>query len=184
MPSLLPSASLRSFWPPGNGSAEQWPSTLTCADVPLHRRRNGDASKTGLNMHRLHTKRLMDEVAVRAEQSIPQLDPIDVDPAAAARIVRMQWRMPVGAVHGLVRWMEAAGCIIIEEDFGTTRVDGMSQWIEDYPVLLINDRLPVDRKRSPWPMSSDTWSCTQQTSRTPLRRTPTSLRPSFSCQRR
>jgi Zn-dependent peptidase ImmA (M78 family)/DNA-binding XRE family transcriptional regulator len=127
-------------------------SGAMAVDAHMRRRATAPATKwrrleARLNMHRLHTRRLMDEVAIRAEQSIPQLDPIDVDPAAAARIVRMQWRMPVGAVHGLVRWMEAAGCIIVEEDFGTTRVDGMSQWIEDYPVLLINKRLPVDRKR-------------------------------------
>ncbi|MGC1511997.1 MAG: XRE family transcriptional regulator [Acidimicrobiales bacterium] len=122
--------------------------------VDAHMRRRATAPATvwrrieaRLNMHRLHTRRLMDEIAVRAEQSLPQLDPIDIDAAAAARIVRMQWRMPVGTVNGLVRWMEAAGCIVIEEDFGTTRVDGMSQWIEDYPVVLINSRLPVDRKR-------------------------------------
>ena len=122
--------------------------------VDAHMRRRATAPATvwrrleaRLNMHRLHTRRLMDEVAIRAEQSIPQLDPIEVDPGAAARIARMQWRMPVGAVHGLVRRMEAAGCIIIEEDFGTARVDGMSQWIEDYPVILVNSRLPVDRKR-------------------------------------
>lgn len=122
--------------------------------VDAHMRRRATAPATvwrrleaRLNMHRLHTRRLMDEVAIVAEQSIPQLDPLDIDPAAAARIVRMQWRLPVGAVHGLVRWMEAAGCIVIEEDFGTTRVDGMSQWIDDYPVVLINNRLPIDRKR-------------------------------------
>ncbi len=122
--------------------------------VDAHMRRRATAPATvwrrleaRLNMHRLHTRRLMDEVALRADQSIPQLDPLEIDPSAAARIVRMQWRMPVGPVHGLVRWMEAAGCIIIEEDFGTTRVDGLSQWIGDYPVVLINSRLPTDRKR-------------------------------------
>lgn len=122
--------------------------------VDAHMRRRATAPATAwrrlearLNMHRLHTRRLMDEVALRADQTIPQLDPIDIDPAGAARLVRMQWRMPVGPVHGLVRWMEGAGCIVIEEDFGTTRVDGMSQWIEDYPVVLINNRLPTDRKR-------------------------------------
>lgn len=122
--------------------------------VDAHMRRRATAPATAwrrlearLNMHRLHTRRLMDEVAVRAERSIPQLDPLEIDPAGAARIVRMQWRMPIGAVHGLTQWLEGAGCIVIEEDFGTTRVDGMSQWIEDYPVMLINSRLPTDRKR-------------------------------------
>jgi Zn-dependent peptidase ImmA (M78 family) len=88
-----------------------------------------------------------EEVAVRAEQSVPRLDVFEVTPAASARIVRMQWRMPVGPIRNLMRWLEAAGCVVIEEDFGTARVDGLSQWIDDYPVIMINSRAPTDRKR-------------------------------------
>jgi Zn-dependent peptidase ImmA (M78 family) len=35
----------------------------------------------------------------------------------------------------------------LEEDFGTARIDGMSQWIDDHPVMLINSAAPTDRKR-------------------------------------
>lgn len=42
---------------------------------------------------------------------------------------------------------KSAGCVVIEEDFGTARVDGLSQWVEDCPVILINARVPTDRKR-------------------------------------
>jgi Zn-dependent peptidase ImmA (M78 family) len=59
----------------------------------------------------------------------------------------MQWRMPIGPVRSLSAWLEAAGCLVIEEDFGTTRVDGLSQWIDDHPIMLINSRAPTDRKR-------------------------------------
>lgn len=100
-----------------------------------------------LNMYRLHTRMVYEEVALRAEQTVPRLDPVEVTPGAAARIVRMQWRMPVGPVRNLVRWIEAAGCVVIEEDFGTARVDGLSQWVDDYPLILINLRAPTDRKR-------------------------------------
>ena len=62
-------------------------------------------------------------------------------------MVRMQWRMPIGPVRGLVRWLEAAGCLVIEEDFGTTHVDGLSQWIDDHPIVLLNSAAPTDRKR-------------------------------------
>ncbi|ANZ37388.1 XRE family transcriptional regulator [Lentzea guizhouensis] len=122
--------------------------------VDAHMRRRQSAKPTvwrqleaQLNMYRLHARLVCEEVSIRAEQSIPRLDLFETTPEAAARIVRMQWRMPVGPVRGLVRWMEAAGCIIIEEDFGTARVDGLSQWIDDYPVVMINMRAPTDRKR-------------------------------------
>lgn len=76
-----------------------------------------------------------------------QLEPEETQPAAAALITRAQWKMPIGPVLHLIRWLEAAGCIVIEEDFGTTRVDGLSQWIGDHPVILVNSGLLADRKR-------------------------------------
>lgn len=122
--------------------------------VDAHMRRMRTAKPTvwrkweaRLNMYRLHTRSLFEEVSLRAEQQVPRLDPVETDPATAARLVRMQWRMPVGPVRSLTKWLEAAGCLIIEEDFGTPRIDGMSQWIGDHPILLINSRVPTDRKR-------------------------------------
>jgi Zn-dependent peptidase ImmA (M78 family)/transcriptional regulator with XRE-family HTH domain len=100
-----------------------------------------------LNEYRLHASLLFEEVSIRADQRVPALDPLDVPAADAARLVRMQWRMPIGPVHTLVRWLEAAGCLVIEEDFGTSRVDGMSQWVGDHPVILLNSAAPTDRKR-------------------------------------
>jgi Zn-dependent peptidase ImmA (M78 family) len=47
----------------------------------------------------------------------------------------------------LSRWLESAGCVILEEDFESARVDGLSQWIGDHPVMLLNSAMPVERKR-------------------------------------
>ena len=122
--------------------------------IDVHMRRQATAKpsiwrqlEARLNMYRMHARHLFEEVSIRAEQRIPTFDPIDVDPQDAARLVRMQWRMPVGPVRSMVRWMESAGCLVIEEDFGTPRVDGLSQWIGEHPVVLLNSRSPVDRKR-------------------------------------
>src|ERR1044072_7334444 len=122
--------------------------------VDAHMRRRLTAKPTlwrqleaKLNLYRMHTRMLYEEVAVRAEQSVPRLDIVETDPVTAARVVRMQWRMPVGPVRNLTGWLEAAGCVVIEEDFGTPRVDGLSQWIDDYPIIMINGRSPTDRKR-------------------------------------
>lgn len=122
--------------------------------IDAHMRRQATAKPTvwrqleaKLNMYRMHARYLFEEVSLHADQRVPTFDPIDVDPAAAARLVRMQWRIPAGPVRHLAQWMEAAGCLIIEEDFGTPRVDGLSQWIDDHPVVLANLRSPTDRKR-------------------------------------
>lgn len=100
-----------------------------------------------LNVYRWHTTHLFEEVSLRAEQYVPAIDPLGVPPADAARLVRAQWRLPAGPVRSLAQWLEAAGCLLIGEDFGTPRVDGMSQWSGDHPVILYNVAMPRDRIR-------------------------------------
>jgi Zn-dependent peptidase ImmA (M78 family) len=122
--------------------------------VEAHMRRRQTAKPTmwrqaeaRLNMYRMHASLLFEEVSLQADQEVPRFDLFEMTPAEAARMVRMQWRMPMGPVRGLIQWLEAAGCLVIEEDFGTARIDGMSQWVDDHPVILINSRAPTDRKR-------------------------------------
>ncbi|MEU6524863.1 ImmA/IrrE family metallo-endopeptidase [Streptomyces sp. NPDC046924] len=122
--------------------------------VDAHMRKRATAKATTwrqlearLNMYRMHVRYLMEEVSLRAEQRIPTFDPVDTDPADAARMVRMQWRMPIGPIRSVTPWVEAAGCVVVAEDFGTSRVDGLSQWVDDHPVILINQAAPVDRLR-------------------------------------
>lgn len=100
-----------------------------------------------LNMHRLHARRFFEHVSLQADQRVPVFDPLEVEPRTAAQFVRMQWRMPAGPVRSLVGWIEAAGCLVLEEDLGTPRIDGLSQWIDDLPVVLLNRNMPTDRKR-------------------------------------
>lgn len=121
-------------------------------DAHMRRRQTAPATtwrrlEARLNMLRLHTSLLFEEVSLAAERSIPALDPLEIRPADAARIVRMQWRMPIGPVRDLMGWLESAGCMIVGEDFGTSRVDGLSQWIGDHPVVLYNVLAPTDRLR-------------------------------------
>ncbi|WP_026198112.1 helix-turn-helix domain-containing protein [Sciscionella marina] len=122
--------------------------------VDVHMRRRATAKATvwrqleaRLNTYRMHARQLFEEITMRAEQTVPRFDPLETPAADAARMVRMQWRMPIGPVRGTIRWLESAGCLVIMEDFGTARVDGLSQWVDDLPVMLVNRRSPVDRIR-------------------------------------
>lgn len=122
--------------------------------VDAHMRRRATAKagtwrqlEAQLNMLRLHLQQLWEEVAAKAPNRVPGFDPIDVDPEEAALITRMQWKMPIGPVRNVTQWLESAGIVVHEADFGTTRVDALSQWIDDLPVVLINAALPTDRKR-------------------------------------
>lgn len=100
-----------------------------------------------MSKYRLHSSLLFEEVSPRADQTVPSFDPLETPPQAAALMVRAQWRLPAGPVRHLIRWLEAAGCLVFEEDFGTARVDGVSQWVGDHPVLLVDGLSPTDRKR-------------------------------------
>jgi Zn-dependent peptidase ImmA (M78 family)/DNA-binding XRE family transcriptional regulator len=122
--------------------------------VDAHMRRRATAKATvwrrleaELNAYRMHARQMSEEVTIRAAQEVPRFDPIETPAADAARMVRMQWQMPIGPVRDLVRWLEAAGCLVIMQDFGSGRVDGMSQWVDDLPVMLVNERTPTDRLR-------------------------------------
>ena len=122
--------------------------------ITAHMRRRATAKATiwhrleaQLMLYRLHVKHLFDEIELRTSLTIPWLDPFDYDPATAARIIRMQWRMPSGPVRDLTGWMEKAGCTIFGSDFGTPSVDALSQWSGPHPVVMINTAAPVDRMR-------------------------------------
>ncbi|KAA1248672.1 ImmA/IrrE family metallo-endopeptidase [Mycobacterium simiae] len=119
-------------------------------DAHMRRRATAKASlwrqrEAQLNEYRLHARALFEEVSLQAEQIVPRFD--GEDPSAAARMTRMQWRMPVGPVRALMHWLEAAGCMVIAEDFGSPRLDGLSQWIDEHPMMLINTSAPTDRMR-------------------------------------
>ncbi|QIK82977.1 ImmA/IrrE family metallo-endopeptidase [Sanguibacter sp. HDW7] len=101
-----------------------------------------------LNMLRLHTSTLAEEVSLTAERAVPTLDPIERDPSEIAGMVRLQWQMPLGPVASVTSWMESAGILIVEHDFGpAARVDGLSQWAGDHAVVLLNSATSPDRKR-------------------------------------
>jgi len=122
--------------------------------VEAHMRRRATAKATvwrrleaRLNMYRIHASTLTEQVTLQSEHYVPRFDPLETRPDDAARLVRMQWRMPVGPVRKLVRWIESAGCLVVSEDFETDRVDGLSQWIGDLPIMMINTSAPTDRLR-------------------------------------
>lgn len=122
--------------------------------VNAHMRRRSTAPATvwrrleaELNMTRWHITRLYEEISLSASLSVPQFDPEHYSPESAARLVRTQWRLPIGAVRNLISWMESAGILILEYDFGSPKVDGLSQWAGDHPIIVLNSQVPTDRKR-------------------------------------
>lgn len=100
-----------------------------------------------LNAVRMHSSYLLERVPLQPQNHVIQVDPDEQAPDQAAAMLRAAWRMPIGPVRNLIRWVESAGVIVIEEDFGTHRIDGMSQWAGEHAVIILNGALPTDRKR-------------------------------------
>lgn len=122
--------------------------------VDAHMRRRSTAPATlwrrleaELNMTRWHISRLYEEISLQATLTVPQFDPEVYSPEDAARLVRTQWRLPMGPVRNLTSWMESAGILVLEYDFGSPKVDGLSQWAGDHPIIVLNAQVPTDRKR-------------------------------------
>jgi len=122
------------------------------ADAHMRRRKSTKASQwrtaeARLNLLRMRSAFLFERLPMTVDNYVPTFDPGETQPASAARLVRAQWRMPIGPVRDLTRWMESAGVLVVEEDMGTQRIDGLSQWAADYPVVMLNSSLSPDRKR-------------------------------------
>lgn len=118
----------------------------------MRRRRTSTAAawrqmEARLNLVRVHASFLFEEVSIASEQQVPVFDPEFTTPEVAAAMVRTQWRLPMGPVRYLTRWLEAAGCLVFEEDFGIERIDGLSQWVDDHPIVLVNANATAHRKR-------------------------------------
>ena len=103
-----------------------------------------------VNVKRIQVKQLMKAVDANPIHSFPHLDLDEYpDPSDVARALRSLWQLPPGPVQNLIRAIEDAGGIVFQCDFGTTKVDAISQWIpgQKAPIFMINDSIPTDRMR-------------------------------------
>lgn len=122
--------------------------------VDWHMRRHNTATTSDwkrvearLNVLRMHSSYLLERVPLEPQHQVIHLDPEEHPPHKAAAMLRANWRMPIGPIRNLTRWVESAGVIVVVEDFGTKRIDGMSQWAGEHAVIIVNRGLPVDKKR-------------------------------------
>jgi len=103
-----------------------------------------------VNIKRIQVKHLLQAVESVAEYSFEQLD-IDEhghNAAKVAQALRSIWTLPPGPVQNVIQTIENAGGIVFPYDFGTDKIDALSQWLPAMPPLfLVNKRIPVDRLR-------------------------------------
>jgi Zn-dependent peptidase ImmA (M78 family)/DNA-binding Xre family transcriptional regulator len=118
------------------------------------RKRNKVAQKVLLpveaevNINRLHVEKLLNAIG-STEINLPILDIEKLgSPSEAARKLRKLWKIEKGVINNLTQVLEDNGLFLINFDFNTDRVDGMSILANSkFPILFSNKRSLGDRQR-------------------------------------
>ncbi len=103
-----------------------------------------------VNLRRIHCARLLRgiEVVVPNDFVSMDIDEYDGDAERIAQFVRINWKLPLGPIHNLVKVIENAGGIVFRFPFGTRDIDAIGQWPNDAPPLFfVNASAPADRTR-------------------------------------
>ena len=102
-----------------------------------------------INIRRINLERLLRGVDIMSSAiGFMDLSEFDGSVEDVARTVRARWRLPHGPVSSLVAAIEEAGGIVIPFDFGTRRLDAISEWLPGMPPLFfVNSAIPGDRQR-------------------------------------
>ncbi len=102
------------------------------------------------NLARIGLKRLLDAVDIEADLNLPNisLDDVEGSPSRAASIVRAAWSLPDGPISNLTNFIERAGIVIVEVDFGMRGISGTCMRLTNLPpIIFVNGILPPDRYR-------------------------------------
>ena len=100
------------------------------------------------NIYRLNIEKLLKAIN-QPEINLPILDIEKVgSPAEVARKLRKLWKIEKGAINNLTHVLEENGLFLINFDFNTERVDGMSILANgQFPIIFSNRRSMGDRQR-------------------------------------
>ena len=101
-----------------------------------------------VNIYRLNVEKLLKAIG-QPEINLPVLDIEKLgSPAEAARKLRKLWKIEKGAINNLTQVLEDNGLFLINFDFNTERVDGMSILADGkFPIVFSNKRSLGDRQR-------------------------------------
>lgn len=101
-----------------------------------------------VNIYRLNIEKLLKAMS-QTDFDLPILDIEKLgSPAEAARKLRKLWKVEKGTIQNLTKVLEDNGLYVINFDFNTERVDGMSIMANNQiPVVFSNKRSLGDRQR-------------------------------------
>lgn len=114
------------------------------SSIFYHRRRQGLPNKllrqlhAQINIRRNHTKRLLRAADIDTRNGFQHIDQEEYGGKIEkiAQLVRGTWRLPHGPIRNVTEAIETNGGIVVRYDFGTRKVDAISEWTELCPPLF------------------------------------------------
>ena len=102
-----------------------------------------------VNLLRMRLLRLFGDISVDTQLFIPR---VDIDEAGSApeiaRRLRAAWRVPMGPLPNLVNYIEAAGGIVVRQEFESHRINAISVWHPGVgPLFTLNKMLSPEIQR-------------------------------------
>jgi Zn-dependent peptidase ImmA (M78 family) len=97
-----------------------------------------------MELRLISARRLLRDLDVDAERMFHTMDPDEYGgtPAEVARALRAAWRIPPGPIPNMTALLESAGAVIIQSDFVTHKLMGMSCWERNaQPLFFLNNRM-------------------------------------------
>lgn len=132
-------------------SAEQYGQGTVChhrkrQSVPIEKLRQIHAS---MNVMRMSTGELLRGVEINAAHTFPLMEVDDYgSPQQIAQLARQTWQLPLGPVKSMISVVEAAGGVVVPSDFGTDKLDAISQRPRgEPPFFFVSMTAPGDRLR-------------------------------------
>ena len=103
-----------------------------------------------LNLRLFHIRRLLKAVAFEPVIELPNLDINEFEGGSEgiAYLLRRMWQMPTGPIRNLMNWVEKAGVLVVQCDFGSLPIDGVTMRSIDLPpCVFLGNKKPSDRQR-------------------------------------
>jgi Zn-dependent peptidase ImmA (M78 family)/transcriptional regulator with XRE-family HTH domain len=105
-----------------------------------------------MNIRRNHITRLLRSTEVEVPFGFRHIDADEYggDVGKIAQLLRVAWRLPPGPVRNVTEAIENNGGVVVRYDFGTRKIDAISEWTEPCPPLFFvnsNSDITGDRLR-------------------------------------
>jgi len=114
--------------------------------MPITKLRQIHAS---MNVMRMAACDLMRGVEINAAHGFPRMEVDDFGSTQQiAQLARQTWGLPMGPIKSMTAAIEAAGGVVIPSDFGTDKLDAISQRpAAQPPFFFVSTTAPADRLR-------------------------------------